>query len=127
MLVCAVLAPLFFIAVIYAPTAGPATAMAALLSFLFGLTMAPVIGISMGVGQMQPGVNPGNAGILAGVFLTSIGLGAALFPVIVGRIVDISGILAGAWMLVGLAAVSVVAIGLFVPKPEVPEGPPAGH
>ncbi|MFN2168300.1 MAG: hypothetical protein ACK2U9_18820, partial [Anaerolineae bacterium] len=88
------------------------------------LAMAPVMAISMGVGQMQPGVNPGNAGILAGVFLTSIGLGAALFPIIVGQIVDLSGILGGAWMLAVLAAVSVVAIALFVPEPEVPEGPP---
>jgi cyanate permease len=127
MLVCAALAPVFFIAVFYAPASGPATALVALLSFLFGLAMAPVMGISMGVGQMQPGVNPGNAGILAGVFLTSIGLGAALFPVIVGQIVDSSGILAGAWMLVALAAVSVFAIALFVPEPELPEGPPPGH
>jgi len=127
MLVCAVLAPIFFIATFYAPVSGGAVALAALLSFLFGLTMAPVMGISMGVGQMQPGVSPGNAGILAGVFLTSIGLGAALFPVIVGQIVDLSGILAGAWMLAALAAVSVVVIAFFVPEPEVPEGPPTGH
>jgi FHS family glucose/mannose:H+ symporter-like MFS transporter len=127
MLICAILAPVFFIATFYAPVSGAAMGLAALLSFLFGLTMAPVMGISMGVGQMQPGVNPGNAGILAGVFLTSIGLGAALFPVIVGQIVDLSGILAGAWMLAGLAAVSVFVIALFVPEPEVPEGPPPGH
>ncbi len=127
MLVCAVLAPVFFMATFYAPISGGSVALAALLSFFFGLTMAPVMGISMGVGQMQPGVNPGNAGILAGVFLTSIGLGAALFPVIVGQIVDMSGILAGAWMLAALAAVSVIVIALLVPEPEVPEGPPGGH
>jgi MFS family permease len=126
MLVCAVLAPILFMATFYAPAYGSAVGLAALLSFLFGLAMAPVMGISMGVGQMQPGVNPGNAGILAGVFLTSIGLGAALFPVIVGQIVDLSGILAGAWMLAGLAVVSVFVIALFVPEPGVPVGPP-GH
>ena len=32
-------------------------------------------------------------------------LGAALFPVLVGLIVDRSGVLGGAWMLAGLAAV----------------------
>ena len=127
MLVSAVLAPIFFMATFYAPAYGSAVGLAALLSFLFGLTMAPVMGISMGIGQIQPGVNPGNAGILAGVFLTSIGLGAAVFPVIVGQIVDLSGILAGAWMLAGLAAVSVFVIALFVPEPEVPAGPPPGH
>jgi cyanate permease len=127
MLICAVLAPVLFIAIFYAPVPAGSALVAALLSFLFGFAMAPVMGISMGVGQLQPGVHPGNAGILAGVFLTSIGLGAALFPAIVGQIVDVWGILAGAWMLAALAAVSVAVIALFVPEPEPPDGPRPGH
>jgi ACS family hexuronate transporter-like MFS transporter len=126
-LTCAILAPIFFIAIFYAPTEAGAVGTAIVLNLLFGFTMAPVMAISMGVGQMQPGVNPGNAGILAGVFLTSIGLGAAVFPPLVGQVVDAAGMLGGAWMLAGLAAVSFVLLALFVPEPEVPKGPPHGH
>ena len=101
--------------------------MAILLSLVFGFAMASVMSISMGVGQMQPGVNPGNAGILSGVFLTSIGLGAAVFPSLVGGMVDTTGVMGGAWLLTGLAAVSVIVLALFVPEPKLPEGPPPGH
>ena len=83
--------------------------------------------ISMGVGQLQPGVNPGNAGILAGVFLTSIGLGSTVFPPLVGRIVDTAGVLGGAWMLAALAAISIIVLAIFVPGPRIPEGPTHGH
>lgn len=126
MLVCAVVAPLAFIAIFYAPVAGGGVGLAIALSLLFGFTMAPVLAISMGVGQMQPGVNPGNAGILAGVFLTSIGLGAAVFPSVVGAMVEGAGVLAGAWLLAILVAVSILILALFVPEPEVPAGPPHG-
>ena len=122
MLICSFLAPIFFIALFYAPVTGGAVAVAVALNLLFGFTMVPVMGLSVGVGQMQPGVNPGNAGILAGVFLTSIGLGATVFPPLVGRFVDSAGVLGGAWMLVALAAISVVVLALFVPEPQVPEG-----
>jgi MFS family permease len=127
MLICAILAPLSFIALFYAPVAGGTVALAVVLSLLFGFTMAPVLAISMGVGQMQPGVNPGNAGILAGVFLTSIGVGAAVFPSVVGGMVESAGVLGGAWLLTALAAVSILLLALFVPEPQVPEGPPGGH
>ncbi|MGD9145420.1 MAG: MFS transporter [Anaerolineae bacterium] len=127
MLVCAIVAPLSFIALFYAPVAGGAVALAVLLSLIFGFTMAPVLAISMGVGQMQPGVNPGNAGILAGVFLTSIGVGAAVFPSVVGGMVESTGVLGGAWLLTALAAVSILLVAFFVPEPQVPEGPPEGH
>jgi MFS family permease len=126
-LVCAILAPIFFILSFYAPVSAGSVGLVILLSLLFGFTMAPVMGISMGVGQMQPGVNPGNAGILAGVFLTSIGLGAALFPPLVGQIVDVAGVQAGAWMLTGLAAISIVILALFVPEPSVVERPHHGE
>ena len=126
-LICAILAPLFFTAVFYVPVRAGAVGPAILLNLLFGLTMAPVMAISMGVGQMQPGVNPGNAGILAGVFLTSIGLGAAVFPPLVGRVVDAAGMRGGAWMLAILAAISCVLLAIFVPEPEVPQGPAHGH
>jgi len=127
MLTCACLAPIFFIALFYAPVAGSAVIVAVALSLLFGFTMLPVMAISMGVGQMQPTVNPGNAGILAGVFLTSIGLGATVFPPLVGRIVDAAGVLGGAWMLVVLAAISIIVLAIFVPEPRIPEGPPHSH
>jgi hypothetical protein len=120
-------APLSFIALFYAPVAGGAVALAVVLSLLFGFTMAPVLAISMGVGQMQPGVNPGNAGILAGVFLTSIGVGAAVFPSVVGGMVESAGVLGGAWLLTSLAAVSILLLALFVPEPQIPEGPPGDH
>ena len=127
MLTCAVLSPIFFIALFYAPVTGGALVVALALSLLFGFTMVPVMAISMGVGQLQPGVNPGNAGILAGVFLSSIGLGATVFPPLVGQIVDVADVLGGAWMLVALAAISIVVLAVFVPEPRVHEGPPHGH
>jgi len=36
-------------------------------------------------------------------------------------------VLGGAWMLVALAAISVVVLALFVPEPQVPEEPHHGH
>jgi cyanate permease len=119
-LVCAFLGPLFFVGLFYVPvsSAGPAAAIA--LSLLFGFAMAPVMAISMGIGQLQPGVNPGNAAILAGVFLTSIGAGATIFPPLVGRIVDTSGVQTGAWVLAALAALSFALIAALVPEPESP-------
>jgi cyanate permease len=126
-LICAVLAPIFFIGVFYVPVGAGNVALVIALSLLFGFTMAPVLGISMGVGQLQPGVHPGNAGILAGMFLTSIGVGAAVFPAVVGGMVEAAGPLGGAWLLTILAAVSIVVLALFVPEPEVPQGPPGGH
>ena len=127
LLACAVLAPICFIALFYVPVSGSAMVAAIVLSLLFGASMAAVMAISMGVGQMQPGVNPGNAAILAGVFLTSIGLGAALFPALVGGMVESVGVMGGAWLLAALAAISILVLALFVPEPEVPEGPPPGH
>jgi len=124
LLACAVVAPLAFIAMFYAPVAGAAVALTVVLSLLFGFAMAAVMAISMGVGQMQPGVNPGNAGILAGVFLTCIGLGAALFPALVGGMVEAAGVMGGAWLLTALAVISIGVVALFVPEPKVPEGPP---
>jgi cyanate permease len=121
-LICALLAPIFFVGMFYAPvdTAGPVPAIA--LNLLFGFTMSPVMSLSMGIGQLQPGVNPGNAAILAGIFLTSIGAGATIFPPLVGGIVDAAGVRAGAWMLAALAAVSFAALAAFVPEPEQPPG-----
>ena len=122
-LICALLAPIFFVGMFYAPVqAGPPLAVIAL-NLLFGFAMSPVMALSMGIGQLQPGVNPGNASILAGIFLTSIGAGATIFPPLVGGIVDAAGVQAGAWMLAGLAAVSFAVLTAFVPEPE----PPTGH
>jgi len=126
MLICAIVAPLAFIAIFYAPVAGGGVGLAITLSLIFGFAMAPVLAMSMGVGQMQPGVHPGNAGILAGVFLTSIGVGAAVFPAAVGAMVEEAGVLAGAWLLAILVAVSILVLAIFVPEPEVPAGPPHG-
>lgn len=117
-LLCAFLAPIFFIAIFYAPAGAGNVAPVAILGLLFGFTMAPVMAISMGVGQMQPGVHPGNAGILSGVFLTSIGLGATVFPPLVGSVVDAMGVQAGAWLLAAPAAVSFVLVALLLPEPS---------
>jgi MFS family permease len=127
MLTCAVLSPIFFIALFYTPVAGAAVVLTIALNVLFGFAMVPVMAMSMGVGQLQPGVNPGNAGILAGVFLTSIGLGSTVFPPLVGRIVDVAGVLGGAWMLAALAAISIVVLAVFLREPRMPEGSPHSH
>jgi hypothetical protein len=121
------LAPIFFVAIFYVPVKPGNVGLAVVLNLLFGFTMAPVMAISMGVGQTQPGVHPGNAGILAGVFLTSIGLGAAVFPPLIGQVVDVAGVQSGAWMLTALAGISFLLLLAFVPEPEVPEGPAQGH
>jgi hypothetical protein len=124
LLVCAILAPIFFIAMFFVPVgAGPPISVYAL-SLLFGFAMAPVLGISMGVGQLQPGVHPGNAGILAGMFLTSIGVGAALFPALVGAMVEAAGPMGGAWLLTALGAISIIVLALFVPEPKSAHRPP---
>lgn len=119
-LICAILAPIFFIALFYAPVTAGALSMAITLNLLFGFTMAAVMAIAMGMGQIQPGVNLGNAGILAGVFLTSIGLGVMVFPPLVGLVVDTVGLIVGAWILVTLAVVSFVLLVILVPEPKTP-------
>lgn len=123
MLACALLGPIFFMALFYVPldVAGPGFAI--LLSSLFGFLMAAVMAVAVGVGQLQPGVNAGNAAILAGVFLTSIGASATVFPSLVGHIVDVAGVRAGAWMLAALAAVSFALLVAFVHGPEEPRAP----
>jgi cyanate permease len=126
-LICALLAPIFFVVIFYVPVEAGNLAFVIALSLLFGFTMAPVMAISMGVGQMQPGVNPGNAGILAGVFLTSIGLGATVFPPLVGQVVDAVGVQGGAWMLAALAGISFLLLIVFVSEPKPLDGPPQSH
>ncbi len=121
-LICALLAPIFFVGMFYVPVDSDALVPVIALNLLFGFTMSPVMSLSMGIGQLQPGVNPGNAAILAGVFLTSIGAGATIFPPLVGGIVDTAGVQAGAWMLAGLAALSFALLTAFVPEPEQPAG-----
>jgi ACS family hexuronate transporter-like MFS transporter len=124
LLLCSVVGPLAFVAIFYAPIAGAGLALAGLLSFVFGFSMAAVMGISPGVGNLQPGVNPGNAGILMGVFLTSIGIGVTIFPLVAGMLTESVGVLAAAWLLTILPLLSLVVIYLFVPEPEVPHGAP---
>jgi MFS transporter, CP family, cyanate transporter len=119
-LICASLAPILFIFSFYAPITGGGPFMVMALALLFGFSAGPVMAISMGIGQMQPGVTPGNAGILAGVFLSCIGLGATVFPAVVGRVVDLIGLLAGVWLLTALTAISFFLLTLFVPEPEAP-------
>jgi cyanate permease len=126
LLLCSVVGPLAFVAIFYSPAAGVGLALAGLLSFVFGFTMAAVMGISPGVGNMQPGVNPGNAGILMGVFLTSIGIGVTIFPIVVGMLTESVGVLVAAWLLTVLPLLTVVVVYLFVPEPEVPQGAPPG-
>jgi MFS family permease len=126
LLAASLLGPLFFIAIFYAPVAGGSVALVSVLSFVFGFAMAAVMGISPGVGQLQPGVNPGNAGILMGVFLTSIGIGVTIYPILTGMLTESAGVLAAAWLLTVLPLISLVIIGLFVPEPEVPQGPLPG-
>jgi cyanate permease len=72
---------------------------------------------------MQPGVNPGNAGILSGVFLTSIGLGGAVFPAVAGTVVERSVPLVSAWLLAAMIALCAVVLALFVIEPAARERP----
>jgi predicted MFS family arabinose efflux permease len=88
--------------------------------------MASVMAISPGVGQVQPGVNPGNAGILMGVFLTSIGIGITIYPILTGMLTESAGVLAAAWLLTVLPLLSLIVIYLFVPEPALPQGGPPG-
>jgi MFS family permease len=124
LLAASLLGPLFFIAIFYAPVSGGGVGLVSVLSFIFGFSMAAVMGISPGVGQIQPGVTPGNAGILMGVFLTSIGIGVTLFPILTGMLTESAGVLAAAWLLTVLPLLSLVVIYLFVPEPAPPQGGP---
>jgi MFS family permease len=126
LLAASVLGPLFFIAIFYAPVAGGGVGLVSVLSFVFGFCMASVMAISPGVGQVQPGVNPGNAGILMGVFLTSIGIGITIYPILTGMLTESAGVLAAAWLLTVLPLLSLIVIYLFVPEPALPQGGPPG-
>lgn len=117
-LLCAFLGPVFFVGLFYVPVEAAGPGLAILLSSLFGFVMAALMAISVGIGQLQPGVNSGNAAILAGLFLTSIGASATVFPPLVGRIVDVAGVRAGAWMLAALAAASFGLLAAFVQAPR---------
>jgi predicted MFS family arabinose efflux permease len=97
------------------------------LSFVFGFSMASVMGISPGVGQVQPGVNPGNAGILMGVFLTSIGIGVTIYPILTGMLTELAGVLAAAWLLTILPLLTLIVVYVFVPEPAARQGGPPGE
>lgn len=128
MLLCAVLSPILFIAMFYAPLPNGSPWLVALLTFLFGFFTSPLMGISIGVGQTQPGVTPANASILTGVYLTSIGVGAAVIPQIVTRVVDAFGsYTAGAWGEAALLVISLVAISIGVPGGEAPGKAPSSN
>jgi predicted MFS family arabinose efflux permease len=120
-LISAALAVVLFYPIFLMPAGPGSVILPAVLSFLFGFFVLPVMGISMGVGHLQPGVNPGNAGILTGIFLTSIGLGAAVFPVLIGAMMDQVGLLGGALTQEILIIVSVILLAVFVYDPQLPE------
>jgi cyanate permease len=122
-LLSAILAAVLFYPIFLMPASSETVILPAVISFLFGFFVLPVMGISMGVGQLQPGVNPGNAGILTGIFLTSIGLGAAVFPALIGAMMDQVGLLGGALTQEILICVSVILLALFVYDPQMPGVP----
>jgi predicted MFS family arabinose efflux permease len=122
-LASAIVAPICLVALFYAPVSGAGVALLMTINFVFGLTGVAVVTLSMGMGQMQPGVNPGNAGILSGVFLTSIGLGGAVFPAVAGTVVERSGPLVSAWLLAAMIALCAVVLALFVIEPAARERP----
>jgi len=123
-LLYAVLAPIFFILQFIWPVTASSAMLLAIPSFLFGFFAAPVMGIAMGVGQMQPSVTPMNAGILAGIYLTSIGIGAALISQIVSRVVDASGgsYAAGAWVATALMVLSLGTVWMAIKGGGRPQG-----
>lgn len=120
-LLSAFLAVVLFYPIFLMPAGPGSVILPAVMSFLFGFFVLPVMGISMGVGTMQPRVNPGNAGILTGIFLTSIGLGAAVFPALIGAMMDKVGLLGGALTQEILIFVSVILLAVFVHDPKIPE------
>ena len=122
-LISAALSVLLFYPIFLMPAGPGSVILPAVLSFLFGFFVLPIMGISMGVGHMQPGVNPGNAGILTGVFLTSIGLGAAVFPVLIGVMLDRVGLLGGALTQEILILISLILLAVFVYDPQMPGMP----
>ena len=127
-LLYAVLAPIFFMLQFLWPVNPANATLLAIPSFLFGFFAAPVMGIAMGVGQSQPSVTPLNAGTLAGIYLTSIGVGAALISQIVSRVVDTSrgNYAAGAWVETALMALSLVTVFLAVKDAPPHAGPRPG-
>ena len=64
----------------------------------------------------QPGVTPGNVGILSGLIMSVMGLGRLVLPPIVGGLVDNVGPAAGAWVLTGILLLAGVVLVLFVPE-----------
>lgn len=128
MLICGALSPIFFIAMFYVPVSPGAVWLPILLSFLFGFFTSPLMGMSMGIGTVQPQVNPTNVGMLSGIYLTSIGLGAAIIPQIVTRFVDALGTFTGgAWVETVLLLISLSVIFFTVHDPKAPPGPPPGE
>jgi len=128
MLVCALLSPVFFLLQFLLPVTASNASLLSIPSFLFGFVTAPVMGMAMGFGQAQPYVTPLNAGTLAGIYLTSIGIGASAILQIVGQVVDAThgNYAAGAWMEAALLVVSLAVIFLTVKDAPRHVGPPPG-
>ncbi len=118
LLVLGVLSPAVFIMLFYLPAHAGQTTLLVMLALVFGFVAAPLAALSPAVGQLQPGVRAGSAGLLAGLFLTAAGLGAAVLPPVLGWIVDRAGILPAAWAATGVGVLALVLLAVFVPEPE---------
>ncbi|MBN1579964.1 MAG: MFS transporter [Anaerolineae bacterium] len=115
-------AGLSFIAIFYLPMTGGNILVAAAMAVVAGLALAAPIPIAMSIAMSQPGVHPGNVGILSGLMMTVMGLGRLVLPPIVGGFVDHVGPAAGAWVLT-----VVLVIAGFVLVGFVPEEKPVPH
>jgi MFS family permease len=87
-----------------------------LLVIIAGVALAASIPIAMSMAMCQPGVHPGNVGILYGLIMTVMGLGRLILPPVVGGLVDNVGMKAGAWALAILLFVAGFILLVFIPE-----------
>jgi ACS family hexuronate transporter-like MFS transporter len=92
-------AGLGFIAIFYLPAVNANIWISMVLVIISGFAIGAIIPTTMSIMMLQPGVNPGNVGIVSGVSMMVMGLGRLLIPLAVGGLVDNGGVVAAAWML----------------------------
>ena len=118
LLLLSLLATIFFILIFYTPVDSSTVWKIGVLNLLLGFFIAPVIAVSISLGQLQPYVSLNNAGFVTGVFQTSIGIGTAIFPLLIGYVADIGGLRSGVLTQGGFIIASFVIITLFVKIPQ---------
>jgi len=116
MAICMLLAGLSFLAIFYLPMSVDNLTGVVIMILISGASLSAAIPIVMSMAMSQPGVHPGNVGILSGLIMTIMGLGRLVLPPIVGGLVDNVGPSAGAWVLTIILLLAGLVIVLFVPE-----------